>query len=439
MKRQQKVYLYGRLSKEDEKKGDSYSIANQRKILTKYAEDNGFKNWEFIYDDGFSGGDWERPAFCKMIEDAEVVRMIFRLCTEGMSAMEIARTLMAERLPNPSAYKYEHGILKKPRPMKDPYLWNNTAVHKILDAPEYLGHTVNFKTWSKSYKDNKSRFNPPEKQLVFTDTHPAIIDETTWSIVRKMRQTKRRAPRYGNVGLFTGVAYCSDCDAKLYYLTREVRTKTATRYEGVYSCSEYRKNTAYQQPRLCTCHYISEITLTDMVLENMRQVLHFATNYEREFARMVMEKSEAEQKRDIADKKRLLMQKHRRVDELDSLFERLYEDHVAGKLTDERFAKMSAKYEQEQKDIRAEIAAHEEVVAGQESQLDDVDKFLCRVRKYTAIQELSPAIVNEVIDKVIVHEPEKARGNRIQKVEVVYYGVGTVDLSQFQTYMVSAI
>jgi hypothetical protein len=153
---------------------------------------------------------------------------------------------------------------------------------------------------------------------------------------------------------------------------------------------------------------------------------------------MVMEKSETEQRREIAGKKRLLTQKYRRVDELDTLFERLYEDHVVGKLTDERFTKMSAKYEQEQKDIRADIVVFEAAVAGQETQLGDVDKFLAVVRKYTKIQVLSPATVNELIDRIIVHEPEKSQGNRSQRVDIVYNGVGVIDLSQLQSYIVAA-
>ena len=547
MKRQlneRKVYLYARLSKEDEKHGDSYSIVNQRKILTQYAEENGFKDWQFICDDGFSGGDWERPKFKTMIEEVEqglvstiivkdlsrfgrgylqsgiyqeilfpkmdvrlisihenldsedgendftpminffnewylkstsqkiravkqnkgksgerlavipiygyrkaskgstvleideesaaVVRRIFKMCTEGKGAAEIAKTLMNEGLLNPSAYKYEKGIMTKKRPMKDPHMWNATVIHKILDAPEYLGMTVNFKTWSKSYKDNKSRWNPEEKRLVFENTHPAIIDEGTWAIVRKMRQTKRRAPRYGNVGLFTGLVYCSDCGAKLYYSTRELRTKSATRYEGAYSCSEYRKAVQYQEDgRSCTCHYIRETTLSEIVLNNLRQTLSAVKAYEKEFAQMVMETGEVEQKKDIAAKKRLLSQKRKRIDELDTLFERIYEDNVSQKLSDERFAKMSAKYEQEQQDIRAEIAELEVATTEQESHLGDLNKFLAIVRKYTDIQELSPALTNEFIDRIIVHEPDKARGNRIQKIEIIYNGVGAVDLSQF--------
>jgi DNA invertase Pin-like site-specific DNA recombinase/succinate dehydrogenase flavin-adding protein (antitoxin of CptAB toxin-antitoxin module) len=547
MKRQlnenRKEYLYGRLSKEDAKHGDSYSIINQQKILTKYAEENGLNNYEFIFDDGYSGGDWERPAFKKMIEEVEqglvstivvkdlsrfgrgylqsgiyqeilfpkmdvrlisihenldtdegendftpminffnewflkstsqkiravkqakgkagerlavipiygyrkaaegsnvleideesavVVRRIFKMCTEGKGAAEIAKTLMSERQLNPSAYKYEKGIMAKRRPMKDPYMWNATVIHKILDAPEYLGMTINFKTWSKSYKDSKSRQTPEENRLVFENTHPAIIDEGTWAIVRKMRQTKRRAPRYGEVGIFTGLVYCSDCNAKLYYLTRKLTTKAGERYEGAYSCSEYRKDVQYQQPRLCTCHYISEVNLSEIVLDNMRQVLSAAKAYEKEFALMVMEQSETEQKKDISAKKRILAQKRRRMDELDTLFERVYEDNVSGKLTDERFEKMSAKYEQEQQDTKAEITELEAAVSTQESHLGDVNKFMAMVRKYTDIQELNPALANEFIDRIIVHEPEKARGNRIQKVEIIYNGVGMIDLTQF--------
>ena len=179
-------------------------------------------------------------------------------------------------------------------------------------------------------------------------------DETTWEVVQKMRQTKRRAPRYGNIGLFSGLAYCSDCGAKLYYLTRELRTKTATRYEGAYSCSNYRKATQYQEKRLCTCHYITETNLAQIVLANMKTTLAFVKQHEIEFAQLIMQKNEVEQRKDIADKKKLLHIKRKRIKELDTLFEKIYEDNAIGKLSNERFAKMSEKYEQEQQEIQAE-------------------------------------------------------------------------------------
>jgi hypothetical protein len=155
--------------------------------------------------------------------------------------------------------------------------------------------------------------------------------------------------------------------------------------------------------------------------------------YPKEFAQMIMESGEAEQKREIATKKRLLIQKRRRDAELDTLFERVYEDNASGKLSDERFEKMAAKYEQAQKDVRAEIETLEAAISNQESRLGDMDKFLEIVRKHTDIQELTPALANEFIDRIIVHEPEKARGNRIQQVEIIYNGVGALDLSQFCT------
>ena len=532
-------YLYGRLSHEDELAGDSNSIINQRKILTKYAEDNGFTPYEFIYDDGFSGADFERPSFSRMIEDVEagkvstvivkdmsrfgrdylkvgfyteilfsekevrliavndgvdtgrgendfapmmnifnewfvrstskkiravwqakgksgerlavippygyrkdendpkqlvideesaaVVRRIFRLSVEGNGPAQIARMLNGEHLLNPSAYKYEHGILKKARPCKDPYFWNTTTVHKILDAPEYLGQTVNFKTWSKSYKDNHSRMNPPENQLVFEDTHPAIIDVETWDIVRSMRQHKRRAPRYGNPGLFSGVAYCSDCGAKLYFYTRAIKNKWGTRYEGSYSCSEYRKDVQYLQGRKCTCHFIRESQLEQLVLEELRELLRYIPKHENQFARHVMDRSAQEYKRETAAKKKAIVKHRRRISELDTLIERLYVDNVSGKVTDERYEKMSVKFEAEQAELVETADALEMEIAEEESQAVNVDRFLSVVRRYTTIEELTPAIVHEFIDRIIVHEPEQARGNRRQKVEIIYNNIGAVD------------
>jgi DNA invertase Pin-like site-specific DNA recombinase len=533
------------LSHEDANKGESYSIENQRKILVKYAEDNGFTPCEFIFDDGYSGGDWTRPAFVKMIEEVEagrvatiivkdlsrfgrgylkvgfyqeilfprldvrliaihdnvdsdegendfspiinyfnewylkstslkiravwqakgksgerlavlppygyrkaegnpkqlvideesaaVVRRIFRLSVDGYGPAQIARLLNGEHLLNPSAYKFEHGILKKARPCKNPYFWNTTTVHKILDAPEYLGLTINFKTWSKSYKDSHSRPNPPEKQLVFEGTHPAIIDPETWAVVRKMREHKRRAPRHGESGLFSGTAYCSDCGAKLYFSAREVwnKARTVSRLDGAYSCSEYRKDIQFQQDgRKCTCHYIREAVLEQVVLDDLRELLAFITRNERKFVRLVMEKSKGEQAREMAAKKKTAEKNRRRIAEIDALIERLYIDNASGKVNDERYEKMAAKFEAEQATLIKAHDALEAEIAEQTETADGIEKFLNTVRRYTTkIEKLTPAIVHEFIDKIIIYEPEQARGNRRQKVEIVYHKIGKIDLT----------
>lgn len=367
-------------------------------------------------------------------DSAAVVKRIFRLSVGGHGPAQIAKILNSERLLNPSAYKYEHGILQKARPCKDPYFWNTTTVHKILDAPEYLGHTVNFKTFTKSYKDNKVRQTPVEQQLVFENTHPAIIDEETWDIVRKMRQHKRRSPRYGNPGLFSGVAYCSDCGSKLYYHTRAVwnKAKTVVRYEGSYSCSTYRKGVQYQDGTGCTCHYIRENILEELVTQELRDLLAFVTRHEKKFIRLVTDESRQERTKEMASMKRAAEKHRRRIAEIDLLIERLYLDNVSGKVSDERYEKMSSKLETEQAGLTAILTTLETKIAEQDEQALGVDRFISAVCRYTEIEELTPAIIHEFIDKIIIYEPEQARGNRRQRVEIIYNKIGAIDLDSWQ-------
>jgi DNA invertase Pin-like site-specific DNA recombinase len=368
-------------------------------------------------------------------ESAAVVRRIFRWAVDGHGPARIARLLNSEHILNPSAYKYEHGIMKKARPCKDPYLWGKNTVHRILDAPEYLGITVNFKTFTKSYKDNKVRYNLPEKQMVFHDTHEPVIDTETWEIVRKMREHKRRAPRYGEIGLFAGVAYCSDCGSKLYYNTREIwnKARTQARYEGSYSCSQYRKEVHYlHSSRSCTCHFIRQDMLEQVVLDDLRELLSFVIRHEKQFIQLVMDKSGQEQTRETAAKKKALAKQKHRIEEIDGLIERLYVDNASGKVTDERYEKMSTKFEKEQAELIRAHDALEVEIGQQEETAESVGKFLATVRRYTTeIEKLTPAIVHEFIDRIIVHEPEQARGDRRQKVEIIYHRIGKIDLAEW--------
>ncbi len=364
-------------------------------------------------------------------ESAGIVRQIFRLNVDGHGPAEIARRMNKKHILNPSAYKFEHGIISKERPCKDPYFWNTTTIHKILDSIEYLGHTANFKTYTKSYKDKKCHFNDPEDWMIFENTHPAIIDAETWDIVRKMRQHKRRAPRYGKNGLFSGVVYCSDCGGKLYYNTRKIwnKAKTKARYEGAYSCSVYRKQTQYLGTgRACTCHYIRESVLEELVLAELRELLGFVKQYEKYFVQLVMDKNQTEQRHETEVKKKTLAKHRKRIDELDALIEKLYVDNATGKVSDERYEKISSRFESEQEQVREIVQTLTDDIERMEDEALNVDRFLDTVRRYTEIEELTPAIVHEFIDRIIVHEAEQARGNRSQKIEIIYNNVGMLNL-----------
>ena len=536
-RRPKKICLYARLSEEDEKLGESNSITNQRSILTKYADENRLTPYEFIFDDGFSGGpNQKRPAFTKMIDEVEaglvstvivkdmsrfgrdylyvgmlteilfpkmevrliaihdnvdsergendfmpimnmfnewhvkttskkiravfqakaasgqrvsgipiygycndpenrkqliideeaaaVVRSIFQMSVDGLGPCQIARVLNTKRLLCPNAYKLERGILAKPRPTgSDPYFWRSQTVAGILSAQEYLGRTVNLKTWTRSYKDKQRYFNPEEKWLVFEGTHPPIIDEATWEIVQRMRQHKRRPPRYGETILFSGTAYCADCKKKLYYRRRAVKGGFA----GGYVCATY--NAEQNKPDCgCTCHFIHERILTQIVLNRLKSLLDYAARHEDELTRAIWEKTQAEQKRELAAQKRTIQKHRRRLSELDTLFERVYEDNVVGKLSDERFHNMSIKYEQEQVTLRQELVTLEAKLAADEGRAGDADRFIAAIRRCPDIQELTPAIIHEFIERIIVHEANGERGrNRTQRVEIIWNGIGAFE------------
>jgi hypothetical protein len=234
--------------------------------------------------------------------------------------------------------------------------------------------------------------------------------------------------------------YCSDCGGKLYFATREIWNKSHTqaRYEGAYSCAAYRKSVQSRENRPCTCHYIRESVLKEIVLDNLRKVLGFAARFENDFAQMVMEKSHTKQQKEIAIHKKTLERSRARVAELDLLFERLYEDNVVGKLSNERFAKMSTKYEDEQQTLNAEIARLEADLSLEEAQAGNIDRFLLAVRRYTDIQELTPAIIHELIDKIIIYEPENKRKNRVQRIEIIYNGIGAIDTESLADMQKSA-
>jgi len=249
-----------------------------------------------------------------------------------------------------------------------------------------------------------------------------------------MREHKRRFTRHGKQGLFSGAAYCSDCGSKLYFNTRAVwnKAKTDVRYEGSYSCSTYRKGIQYQEGKTCTCHFIREAVLEQLVLEELRDLLDFVIRHEKRFIRLVTDKSRQERIKEMAGMKRAAEKHRRRIAEIDLLVERLYTDNVSGKVNDERYEKMSSKLEAEQSELIAVLDALETEITEQNEQANGVDRFLETVKRYTEIEMLTPAIVHEFIDKIIIHEPEQARGNRRQKVEIIYNNIGMIDMESWR-------
>lgn len=357
-------------------------------------------------------------------EAAAVVRKIFDLCISGLGPTQIAKRLKAEKVLMPTMYKLSKGVITANAStvdQSDPYGWKSSAVVPILERMEYTGCTVNFKTHKKSYKSKKTMYNPPEQWKIFPDTHPAIIDKETFDRVQELRKHKRRPTRTGKQGLFSGLVYCADCGAKLYYCT----STSYSENQDHYVCSNYKSNTGS-----CSIHFIRQAALSGLVLDHLKQTIQFVQDYEDDFVRAVMDKSLTDQKKELSQKQKELAQAERRIAELDTLFQRIYEDNISGKLTDERFSKLSTSYEAEQRTLtdRANLL-HSELDQEQERAVN-VAQFIALVRKYTNIQELTPAVLNEFIERIVVHSPDRSTGHRTQKIDIVYNFVGQLPMLQ---------
>ncbi len=348
-------------------------------------------------------------------EAAQVVREIFSLCIDGLGPMQIAKRLRAAQVLTPTAYKLEKGLNVPNHSRENPYEWDSKLVAKILERMEYTGCTVNFKGYKKSYKSKKRVQNPPDKWKIFPDTHPAIIDRETWERVQELRKNKRRRTKTGKQSMFSGLVYCADCGAKLHYCT----TASFEDRQNHFRCANYKSNTG-----TCSAHFIREVVLSDIVLEHLRQTVQYVQAHEAEFVQAVMDKSMADQKREVAQKRRELTQAERRVSELDTLFQRLYEDNVSGKLSDERFSKLSKSYEEEQRTMTEKAKALHAELDKEQAQAVNVAQFIALVKKYSEIDTLTPAIVNEFIERINVHAPDKSSGHRSQQVDIIYNFIG---------------
>ena len=517
--------LYARLSQEDALDGDSNSIVNQKKILLKYAEDNGFPNPTFFIDDGVSGVIFDRPGWNEMIglaeagkvktvivkdmsrmgrdylkvgyytesffaerdiryiaindgvdsdkgdndftpfrnlfndfyardtskkiravmrakgnagehlcsnppygyvkdpeskkrwiidsEAAEIVKRIFDLCVAGKGPMQIAKALTAGKVLTVKAYYAK----RDGKPMPDnPYRWSVETIRGILERPEYTGCTVNFKTYSKSHKLKKRLQNAPENYRIFPDTQPAIVDRNVFERVQELRANKRRpAKQAERQGLFSGLLYCVDCGSKLHFATG----KNMTPKQDCYRCARYKSNTGD-----CTMHFIREETLKRFVLRRIFDVTAMFFEDIMSFQKAVYEQRFEEAEKAAKKRKREIAQAEKRIAELDRIFKRIYEDDISGAISHERFLKLSAEYEAEQKELTEKVKVDREMVNAYEQDKADFDSFAAVIRKYVGITELTPTIVNEFVKKIIVHAPDKSSGHRRQKIQIIWNFVG---------------
>ena len=352
-------------------------------------------------------------------ETAPVVELIFQLCVEGNGPGKIARMLKERGIPTPGTIEFQRTGRTRHYHPDAPCRWTADTIANILEQDAYLGRTTNFKTAKLSYKSKKKISNPPEKWVVIENTHKAIIDPETWEIVQKAREQRRRPTKLGEMGMFSGLAYCADCGAKLYHC----RTASWTHEQECYTCATYRGKKG------CSAHYIRAVVLEWLVLQNLQRVVAYAQEDEDEFVRRVMENKTAVQRAEQEQAKRTLEKQERRINELDAIIQRLYEDHVMGKLNDERFAKLSEGYEKEQADLKQSVENLRRIVDAAETQAVNVQSFLKIVKKYTEPTELTPALLREFVEKVVVYAPDKSSGHRVQRIDVHYTFIGAIDLS----------
>lgn len=284
-----------------------------------------------------------------------------------------------------------------------------------LTAGIYRGHCY-FRTTSKSFKNKKRLERPQEEWQIFKDTHPAIIDEETFLLVQELREHRRRPTRHGTISMFSGLLYCADCGEKLYYNAMDSK-----RQHPYFFCSSYRKNSD-----VCSAHYIREEVVAGIVLESMQRVFWYVQSFEKDFAMKQMAAFGEEKKKELSMKRRELEKTKKRVREIDSLIQKIYEDNVSGKISDERFATMSMAFEDEQKQLKTSIPDMEQYLETETNKSDSLQRFIDRVKCVTQLTELTPETVHEFIEKIVVSNPEYIGGKRHQSLEIYYNGVGIV-------------
>lgn len=489
--------LYERLSRDDELAGDSNSIVNQKKMLEDYAKSNGYTDLVHFTDDGYSGGNFDRPGWKEMlrqIEDGSIGAVIvkdmsrvgrdylqvgfytevffrekgvhFVAISNGVDSdintssefvpflnimnewylrdcsRKIKAVLQAKgRDGKPITNNPPYGYIKDPEDknwcdMSKPYEWAGVSVVRMLEKPEYMGDTVNFRTKKLSYKDKTAVKNDSDEIVVFTDTHEAIIDRKTWYMVQELRKTKRRIKTEGESNPFVGKIFCADCGGKMHY--RNEGKRAGRKWRGLpdgsvrttpvcYNCGNY-NNSHDQSGKVCCSHNIQAKVIDQLVLETIQYACKSVRMDERAFVESIRSASEIREQSEAKKLKAALKHQEKRYAELDILLKKVYEDNALGRLPDKRYEMLSAGYEKEQAELEQSIKACREQLTQYDEDTDRTEEFLALVHKYTDITELTPVIINEFVDKILVHKAEKIDGERVMEIEIYLNFIGKVEL-----------
>lgn len=489
--------LYERLSRDDELAGDSNSIVNQKKMLEDYAKCNGYTDLVHFTDDGYSGGNFDRPGWKEMlrqIEDGSIGAVIvkdmsrvgrdylqvgfytevffrekgvhfvaisngvdsdintssefvpflnimnewyLRDCSRKIKAVLQAKGRDGKPITNNPPYGYIKDPEDKNRcDMSKPYEWAGVSVVRMLEKPEYMGDTVNFRTKKLSYKDKTAVKNDSDEIVVFTDTHEAIIDRKTWYMVQELRKTKRRINTEGETNPFVGKIFCADCGGKMHY--RNEGKRAGRNWRGLpdgsvrttpacYNCGNY-NNSHDQSGKVCCSHNIQAKVIDQLVLETIQYACKSVRMDERAFVESIRSASEIREQSEAKKLKAALKHQEKRYAELDILLKKVYEDNALGRLPDKRYEMLSAGYEKEQAELEQSIKTCREQLTQYDEDTDRTEEFLALVHKYTDITELTPVIINEFVDKILVHKAEKIDGERVMEIEIYLNFIGKVEL-----------
>lgn len=489
--------LYERLSRDDELAGDSNSIVNQKKMLEDYAKSNGYTDLVHFTDDGYSGGNFDRLGWKEMlrqIEDGSIGAVIvkdmsrvgrdylqvgfytevffrekgvhfvaisngvdsdintssefapflnimnewyLRDCSRKIKAVLQAKGRDGKPITNNPPYGYIKDPEDKNRcDMSKPYEWAGVSVVRMLEKPEYMGDTVNFRTKKLSYKDKVAVKNDSDEIVVFTDTHEAIIDRKTWYMVQELRKTKRRINTEGESNPFVGKIFCADCGGKMHY--RNEGKRAGRNWRGLpdgsvrttpacYNCGNY-NNSHDQLEKVCCSHNIQAKVIDQLVLETIQYACKSVRMDERAFVESIRSASEIREQSGAKKLKAALKHHEKRYAELDILLKKVYEDNALGRLPDKRYEMLSAGYEKEQAELEQSIKACREQLTQYDEDTDRTEEFLALVHKYTDITELTPVIINEFVDKILVHKAEKIDCERVMEIEIYLNFIGKVEL-----------